>query len=656
MNQRVPAGTDQSRRYNAYTSISAVLLIFLFAANVYRAGTQSITVDEAFTYNHYLAALPDQTALKFPYNENLNTQLSRWSVRILGVSEFSLRLVSVLGGLLYFVALFRLCRLLFGDSAWLLLALSLNSLNPFLLDYLSAARGYSTGLAFWTLGAYYVARFVRQGGAPALLWKAGVALGLAIGSHVTETFAVAALELAAVAILLAKRASFRWLLKTAAPMFLLTLMVAVVVLWAPLHHFSRNSIDDVVPRYAVGLRSLMNASLLYRPTWLTAWDKDQGPLHRFAWMLLPAFLMGLVAAGVRIARRWSHALPDDLILTLFSATLLLIALFLWIEPRMMHHGYWALRRLLFTLPVVFTTFPLWIRWLFGHGKLARGGAIAGAVVLVALALDFALEFNVKSYLGWEFDAGTKQAVNTIRARHPFGSVKTERVGVTWWMNESFNFYRARYGLNWMEKVTRDTPARLYDYYYVATGDLAGLQRFAPEELYRDPTAGTVLAVPGAIVRQRLAALREAGFAETPAGESDAMADAVSVEMGTPEAQSHLLRDVLCAGASSWCWTGEKPAILFHVPKRLHTRFKMDFEIHEPTFTGPVRLTVWLNGVRLGDETYISPKGHTFDRAVPLDLLRSDGVALIETTLDRYYIAPADGQKLGYQLLRAGFLQ
>jgi hypothetical protein len=647
----VPAGKG---RPNVYTLASIVLLAVLFAANVYRARTQSITVDEAFTYNHYVAASPDPTALKFPFNENLNTQLSRWTVRIFGLSEFSLRLPSVLGGLLYFLALLRLCRFLFGDSPWLLLAISLNSLNPFLLDYLSAARGYSTGLAFWTLGAYYIVRYVSNGGPASLLWRAALPLGLAIGSHVTETFGVAALELACVAILVAQRPTLRLALKAAVPMFLLTMVVAAAVLWAPLHRFSTKSIDDVVPRYAEGLRSLVSAFVLYRPTWLTSWEPVQSLLHRFAWTLLVVLLAGLVAAGWRIVPRWRRSSPDDRVLVLLAGTLLVVALLLWIEPRAMRHAYWAFRRLLFTLPLTFTAFPLWIRWLWRRGKLARGTALAGVVALAALAVNFALEFNVKSYLGWEFDAGTSRAVNTIRGRHSAASTTAERVGVTWFMNESFNFYRAMYGLSWMAKATRDTPAGYYDYYYVVQSDLPLLQHLAPQELYRDPTAGTILAVPGAEVRQRLAELREIGFAHTPPNESDVMAGAASVEMGTPDAKLHLLRDFLCVENVPWCWTGQKPAILFNVVSQPHARFKMDFAIDRQIFAGPVRLTVWLNNALLGEQTYDSPGAKTFEEAVPSGDLRSDGVALIETTLNRYYVPPSDRQKLGYQLIRAGF--
>jgi hypothetical protein len=112
-----------------------------------------------------------------------------------------------------------------------------------------------------------------------------------------------------------------------------------------------------------------------------------------------------------------------------------------------------------------------------------------------------------------------------------------------------------------------------------------------------------------------------------------------------------------AGASRWRWTGEKPAFLFYVPARAGVGFKMDFVIHSATFkqTGPLWMTVRINGKTLGRKLYNSPEEHTFEQAVPPEMLRADGVTLVETALDKYYISPDDGQKLGYLFMDGGFV-
>jgi len=102
-----------------------------------------------------------------------------------------------------------------------------------------------------------------------------------------------------------------------------------------------------------------------------------------------------------------------------------------------------------------------------------------------IALVFALEFNTKYYLGWEFDAGTRQAVNTIRSRHQANL--QEHIGASWATIDSFNFYRAMYGLNWLAQATRGAPQCYYDYFYQADSDTPSLKRFAVKTVFRDPS-------------------------------------------------------------------------------------------------------------------------------------------------------------------------
>src|SRR4030081_1537963 len=96
-----------------------VFLAGLFVANLYRAATQSLTIDEAFTYQLYLAK--NLRAILTEYDANnhvLYTLLAKLSVGLFGKSEFAIRLPSVLGGLVYFYAVFRVCWSFFADR-WL---------------------------------------------------------------------------------------------------------------------------------------------------------------------------------------------------------------------------------------------------------------------------------------------------------------------------------------------------------------------------------------------------------------------------------------------------------------------------------------------------------------------------------------------------------
>jgi hypothetical protein len=550
----------------------------------------------------------------------------------------------------------------------------LNSLNPFILDYLSAARSYGIALAFWTLGAYYAARWAadrsEQNGT-ALLVKAGVAFGLAVSSHLTEAFAVAGFEAALIGMLYAERrfvaghrgGAVRFLTRSAVPFAGATLVVSIIAMWMPLRYFRRDRVDGVMDRYLDGIGSIVNSSLLYKPTVLT--ERFSDSLHRMSWILMLALFGALALAAARILHRWLKARrPDALdrtgrLLLLFSTAVLLTFVLLWIEPKIFGHGYFAERRLLFTLPLIFTAGPLWLRWVSAGTAPGRAFGFAGVAGLVLLVWIFALEFNVKSYSQWEFDAGTKRVMEMIRQDHSRQPKAQVRVGADWFLSDSMDFYRAMYGLDWMAEVTRDPPACYYDYYYVMSRNLEGLKRFDPRVLYRDDVAKTVLAVSGGSTRQRLAALHQAGFSGLPPCTADIMLNDAWVEMGRPGAERHFLHDVMGGTpADPYRWTFERPALLFQVPKRGNTKFKMDLVVHGDTFkkTGPLRMTVWLNGKPIGQKVYDSPEKQTFQQEIAPEWLRSDGLALVETTLDTYYVAPADQRKLGYLFVRGGFVQ
>src|SRR5208337_2708310 len=104
-----------SRRPSPHSLLGIAIVAAVFAVNVYRSTHQSITADEAFTWDWYIAN-PFQWILVV-YNANnhvLHTLLCRLSVRALGLSELTMRLPSLAGGLFYLAFVYKLCRLLFN--------------------------------------------------------------------------------------------------------------------------------------------------------------------------------------------------------------------------------------------------------------------------------------------------------------------------------------------------------------------------------------------------------------------------------------------------------------------------------------------------------------------------------------------------------------
>ena len=103
-----------------------------------------------------------------------------------------MRLPTVLAGAWFFWTVFRLCGLIFGDGWLFLLGCAALTLNPILLDFLVAARGYGLAMAglFWALYQMLCWFQDRSNGAAEKslhkrLWKAALGCAIAVAANLT---------------------------------------------------------------------------------------------------------------------------------------------------------------------------------------------------------------------------------------------------------------------------------------------------------------------------------------------------------------------------------------------------------------------------------------------------------------------------------------
>ena len=219
-------------------------------------------------------------------------------------------------------------------------------------------------------------------------------------------------------------------------------------------------------------------------------------------------------------------------------------------------------------------------------------------------------------------------------------------------------YQRLRDMDWMKQLTDGSLECHADFYYLPGEHFGRLADLGLHAISRDRVAGTVFAEIGPEARSKLAALREAGYSGVPQCNAGVLAETTWLESARAGAARHFLRDVSNKiEPDRWHMTYERPAMLFHVPKRAGFRFKIDFVIGNDCFRGklPLELTVRVNGKEIGRKRYDSLESQTFEQNVPSDALRGDGVALVETALNKYCIAPEDGKKLGYLFLRGGFV-
>ena len=126
-----------------------VTAVFAFLWSVARAAVQSITIDEADTYLAYVAPPFPTHWSGSANNQLLNSLLMRLCTTIFGAWHLSVRAPALLGAAIYIWAAYALVRSVLRETilAWPLLVCL--TCNPFIMDYLVAARGYSLALGFW---------------------------------------------------------------------------------------------------------------------------------------------------------------------------------------------------------------------------------------------------------------------------------------------------------------------------------------------------------------------------------------------------------------------------------------------------------------------------------------------------------------------------
>ncbi|HEV2687295.1 MAG TPA: hypothetical protein VGV35_02040 [Bryobacteraceae bacterium] len=123
----------------------------------------------------------------------------------------------------------------------------------------------------------------------------------------------------------------------------------------------------------------------------------------------------------------------------------------------------------------------------------------------------------------------------------------------------------------------------------------------------------------------------------------------------PDSGEFVVRDIL-SGEGEQRWTLDHPELRFWVQPRPGMRFSMILWIAEATLrdTGPVTITLELNGHELGNIHCTHPGGYRFDQPVPIDWIHAREPVEVLAEADKVWISPSDGKHLAYLIQEAGF--
>ena len=513
------AATEQMRP-DFRRLIGLAIVCGVFAVNVYRATHQSITPDEAFTWDWYIVNPFNWILIVYSTNNHvLHTLLCRLSVEVLGLSELSLRLPSLAGGLLYLVIVYKLCLLLFKNAWTFCLAMLALTLNPFLTDYLSVARGYGMALGLFTAALYIVIRsFLDETKAQDFngVTEAAILLGLSVSANIVFVFPAVALAgtLTLLRLVDAKQVGgwVQKLLWIAGRVWLPFACTAALFLAIPLAHPNRGAFYKYGKEYGKDSLSGTTLSLVQRSLFhqYNVWIAEKTPdsvirsTAVIATWIVPALLMIAFAVLIPTCLLWlkSRGLSQfsglDRAYFLTGATLAISLGMLVVAHHLVGMLYPIDRTAIYLVELMTLE---WILLLEKALTAPQGGRIMGvlaAAPAVIAVLLFLGGFTTSHYYEWRYDAGTKRIFQILERQHHSIAGRQMKLGVDWKIAGTFNFYRRMYHADWLAKVDRDKPpaAGGFDYYVLLPEDEEATRKLGLRVIYQDPVSGEKLAVPG----------------------------------------------------------------------------------------------------------------------------------------------------------------
>ncbi len=450
--------TNSAKRLSDPRSIRLIKIVLLVLIGsvalgyaAYRAVDISFTHDESFSFLHYIfRSTKGLFRLDDPYTNNhlLNSVGMKWSQRVFGPSEWALRLPNLilLAVYLFFCgALLMRKHVLLAVPAFILLASNTNLLGTF-----SVARGYGMSIGFMLMAVYFLIDSIRTGRRRTLIWLHFAFIGAVLSSFTQLDVYVTALALYYPLLLIKQPdGAARWrIVRRTAWVNALLLFVAYEILARPVQQVVRWNAFDFGGKtnfFDTTLRST-----IYAITPGIGIPGDDLILWQICFLSVVA--LALINVACSALPRWRALLVEAPELAVCTGLLVGVSLVTIIQHHLLGTDYLEARFALFLVPLFLLVV---IQLLFAFAKGWRLWLVVPVLfVLAGLSIESARRSAFPLTHGeWYYDVQTDDAITLITALHE-GKEGRVRIGNSWEMEPTINFYRIKRGLDWMDRATR----------------------------------------------------------------------------------------------------------------------------------------------------------------------------------------------------------
>jgi hypothetical protein len=507
-----------------YRLFSMIILIFVLVLTIVRARHQDITHDEAWILVHHIVGGPADILKYDTSNHVFFNLLAAASVHLFGLSEFTLRLPSILGAMLYLAAAYYTGKFMFDGSVLFPLTVALLTLNPTITDFMCAARGYGMGVAFLLLGMLFLAHaaesvdsFFESPSCRRWSIAAALACAFSFGSNLTNLVPVFALGVSwSLCVLLASKmlqqSIWRGLEFLAKYFVAPGVLLGLAILWPFLIQIRVSQFDFGHDHRLGSLLDVFNASFLYK--WTDDSYNSLGglPPMPHSWQarvsnvgclfVVPVLLLVILMEAIRAFRppsaKTSRARTR---LQIFCGASILSVAFVEIMHRWLHTPYPINRTCLYVVPLFTVTVLTILRDVSDWPNFSWLKPV-GLFLALLIAADYALALHHTYFRYTEYDRSSRELFQAIQSDAQSRGLASARIGGTWWYQPEIDFYRIMYKASWLQPYDLKDPSHPqflqaknslqpidYDYFLCTSQDSPDFDGRPVRKLFGDKVTG-----------------------------------------------------------------------------------------------------------------------------------------------------------------------
>ncbi|MBL7057712.1 hypothetical protein ISS03_00055 [Patescibacteria group bacterium] len=438
----------------------------------------SVTHDEAVTVMYHVQnSLYDILYFQGSLLSNhhlLNTLLIKFTTTIFGLNEFVARVPVLFGALLYLSGVLVISKKLFNENFLIFSSVVLLSVNPFVIDFFSLARGYSLAIGTFIWALIYFLKWVGlNDGRVKRKYLFIVFSCLTISTLSNLAFLNVYLG-SIVVVLFFEAGVLRNSGKSIVQKFvyvrdeIVLPIVPSLLLLLTIYYFPVVAMNGSGEFYFGGVNNLWSDTInsLIEAT-LYGINYRDDIIKIIAWVFLSMQLVtGIVLVLAKCGKYFVVRREFGLIL------LLIVSILLGIEAQNIFFGtrYLVERAAIFLLPLFMLQFlGVWMVIIASRARVKNIFNVIGIVVIFFCYIHFLNSLNYNSSFVWGYDANSREAVEKI-ARLKESGVNIHMIGSTWILAPSLSFYRYKFGMFDIDPITRKGPDNIYDVYYLRPED------------------------------------------------------------------------------------------------------------------------------------------------------------------------------------------